>query len=291
MKRTYIMQSFLFVGIAVLMSSCALFNKSVSNKIEPVLPDDREAISVKKEKDSFTPEEINHGVVKGDWSIETVYGKPAVGEKAPFIKFVPSEKRMYGNNGCNVINAEYSYNAQDSTIRFNNIACTMMMCAMEGLTDYEINTALGSAKYYTWNVEESDYFLTFFDETGREVMKLLHQNFEFLNGTWKISKINGQPVSTDGLRMVIDVAEGKIHCDTGCNIMNGVLEVDMEHPNSISFSGILTTLMSCPDNRSETELIVAIEEVSSARPVSGREVELYNDRHKSVLTLIRATDK
>ena len=50
---------------------------------EAVLPQDRENIAVKPDAKLYAPEEIKRGVVKGDWAIETVYGKDAVGEKAP----------------------------------------------------------------------------------------------------------------------------------------------------------------------------------------------------------------
>ncbi len=255
------------------------------------MPQDRENIEKKKDLKTYTPEEIKKGVVKGDWAIETVLGKKAVGEKAPFIKFVPSEKRVYGNNGCNVLNGTYAYNPNDSTISFDNVAVTMMMCAKEGITDYEINTALGSTKYYTWRVEGTDYYLTFYDETHKEVMTLMHQNFEFLNGTWRVTKINDKAVNVEDMKMVIDVDEGKLHGNTGCNIMNGQLEIDMEQPNSISFSAIATTRMMCPDAEYETAFIVALEEVTAARPVSFSEVVLYDSQQKPVLTLVRTSDK
>lgn len=278
------------LALAVVMTGCGIFNKS-TKKINPVLPQDRENIAVKKDQKIYTPEELKRGVVKGDWAIESVYGKKAVGEKAPFLKFVPEEKRVYGNNGCNVINGTYRYNASDSTINFDNIASTMMMCAKEGLTDYEINTALGATKFYSWKIDGNDYYLTFYDETGREVMNLMHQNFEFLNGTWRVTRINDQPVNVEGMKMVIDVDEGKLHGNTGCNIMNGNLEVDMDQPNSISFSAIAVTRMMCPEIQHETALVVALEEVSAARPVSGSEVILYDDQQKPVLTLVRTTDR
>lgn len=276
--------------MAALMSSCGILGGN-KTKINPSLPDDRESIANVKEQKVYTPEELKRGVVKGDWAIESVYGKKAVGEDSPFIKFVPSEHRMYGNNGCNVINGGYVYSAADSTISFGNIASTMRMCGKEGLTDYEINTALGAAKYYTWRVQDSDYYLTFFDESRKEVMVLMHQNFEFLNGTWRVSRINDQPVNVEGMKLVLDVDEGKLHGSTGCNIINGVLETDMEHPNSISFSAIAMTRMACPDSGWETSLVVALEEVSAARPISGNEVVLYDDQQKPVLTLVRAADK
>ncbi|MDE7402360.1 MAG: META domain-containing protein [Muribaculaceae bacterium] len=274
--------------LAVTLTGCGIFGGGNKAKINPTLPADREEIVQKAEKEQYTPEEIGRGVVKGDWAIETVYGKKVVGEEAPFIKFVPEERRVYGNNGCNVINAEYTYSPKDSTIRFDNIAATMRMCDKEGLTDYEINTALGSARFYSWKVDGNDYYLTFYNETGSPVMLLMHQNFEFLNGTWIVSRINDKEVHVDGMKMVIDIDEGKLHGNTGCNIMNGNVDIDMNHPNSISFSAIATTRMACPDtDQLQTALLVALEEVTAAKPVSPREVVLYNDQAKPVLTLVR----
>lgn len=279
------------IALTVLASGCSLFSKNSVNKINPVMPDDRQSIAVKKDQKVYTPEEIRKGVVKGDWAIETVYGKSAVGETAPYLKFVPSERRIYGDNGCNTINASYNYNPQDSTISFDHIATTMRMCGMEGLTDYEINTALGATKFYSWEVDGHDYFLTFFDERGGEVMRLMHQNFDFLNGTWAVRKIGDKQINDPDMKMVIDVDEGKLHGNTGCNIMNGALAIDMDQPNSISFSNIITTRMACPDKAHETDLLVALEEVTAARPASVNEVILFNSRHDAVLTLVRTSDR
>lgn len=288
--RKYIWALPLLVMAAV-MSSCSLFKKSEKIITPSVLPDDRESIAVNSNKNNYTPDEIKQGIIKGDWAIETVYGKKVVGEEAPFLKFVPSEKRVYGNNGCNVINADYVYNTNDSTLTFDHLATTMRLCAKEGLTDYEINTALGATKYYSVSMAENDYFLTFFDESRREVMVLMHQNFEFLNGTWRVTKIEDESVNVPGMKIVIDVDESKLHGNAGCNTFNGTLDVDMEHPNSISFSGIAITRMMCPDMQWEMKFVVALEEVSAARPVNNNEVVLYNDQQKPVLTLVRTTDK
>ncbi|MBD5348690.1 MAG: META domain-containing protein [Bacteroides sp.] len=290
MKISKIITGLAVVTATVMMTGCSLFNKTEVNKINPTMPHDRENIAVKKDPQVYTPGEIKQGVVKGDWSIETVFGKEAVGEQAPFLKFVPAERRVYGNNGCNVINADYKYNPQDSTISFDHIASTMMMCQGEGLTDYDINTALGATKFYTWRVEGHDYYLNFYDETGRELMQLMHQNFEFLNGTWGVKKIGSKTVNDPDMKMVIDIDEGKLHGNTGCNIMNGEISIDMNQPNSISFSNIITTRMACKENSHETDLLVALEEVSAARPTSGNAVILYDARHKAVLTLERTTD-
>lgn len=280
------------IGLALtgLLSGCSVFGtKKV--KQEPMLPHDREVIAAKTDLKTYTPEEIKKGVVKGDWAIEKVYGKDAVGEKAPFLKFVPGEKRVYGNNGCNTLNADYIYNPQDSTIRFTNSAATMMLCQKEGLTEQEINLALDATRYYTWSVDGSEYYLHFYDATRREVMQLMHQNFDFLNGTWAVRSINGEKVNVPGMKLVIDVDEGKLHGNTGCNIINGNLDIDMEEANSISFSAIAMTRMACPDMNYETAMVVALEEASAAKPVGPNEVILFNSAGKQVMTLQRTTDK
>lgn len=279
-----------------LLPSCSFINslpffggKKVTQ--EAVLPHDREHIATKEELKTYTPEELKRGVVRGDWGIETVNGKKAVGEKAPFIKFVPAEKRIYGNNGCNVINGQYNYNPADSTISFSNMISTMMMCGMEGLTDYEINAALEAVKYYSWEIKDSDYWLTFYDSSHRDIMTLMHQNFQFLNGTWLVKQIDETEINDPDMKLVIDVDEGKLHGNTGCNILNGAMEIDMDAANSISFSSIATTRMACPEGNHETALLVALEEASAAKPVSSTEVLMFDSQNKQVLKLVRTTDK
>lgn len=273
--------------------SASSSNSSGSKDVnqEAVLPRDREYITDSKEAKKYTAENIRNGEVTGDWAIESVYGKNAVGEKAPFIRFVPEQKRIYGNNGCNVINGGYTFNRADSTISFSKVASTMMMCAMEGITDTEINRALGETKYYSWNMKDSDYYLHFYNSQKKEIMTLMHQNFDFLNGTWLVRQINDTKVDVPDMKLVIDVDEGKLHGNTGCNILNGKLEIDMDAANSISFSAIATTRMACPDPNYETVLLMALEEASAAKPVSPTEVILFDSQHKQVLRMTRTTDK
>ena len=286
------------LAVALLFSGCKTTqqqsgNASSSKKdnSQIALPNDRASIVSNKSGAHYTPEDIKMGVVKGDWAIESVRGKKAVGETAPFLKFVPETGKVYGNNGCNTLNADYKYDAKKKTISFDYMATTMRLCAQEGLTDFDINSALGATKYYEVSSEGNNYYLTFYNESHGEEMKLMHQNFEFLNGTWRVAKINNEPVDNPDVKLVIDVDEGKVHGNTGCNIFNGAFETDMEHPNSISFSSIALTRMMCPDIKYENVYMVALEEAASANPVSSNEVVLYNDQKEPVLTLVRTSDR
>lgn len=286
------------IAIVLMTTGCSVFSKNssgnqassyTSKTKRKEMPKDRESVVQKKSQQIYTPDEIKRGIIKGDWAIETVMGKKAVGEKAPYIKFVPSEKRIYGNNGCNVINGTYTCTPKDSVISFHNIASTMMLCSMDGLTDYEINSALGATKFYSWLVSGTEYHLTFYNENRAPVMTLMHQNFDFLNGTWQITRINGEEVDAEGLKIVIDIDEGKLHGNTGCNIINGELETDMDTPNSISFSKIGMTRMACPNSGWETRMTMALEEAVTAKRISKDEIEFIGSNGQQVMLLKRTS--
>lgn len=297
MKKQYQIITVALFGMSFM--SCSIFQKNKSTSVEEtavevkkesVLPTDRTDI-VQPVSAVYTSQEISKGILKGDWAIETVNGETAVGEKAPFIKFVPSEGRIYGNNGCNVINAEYKYNAEDSTLTFSYLTSTMMLCHKEGITDYKINLALDSTRYYKCELNGDNYYLTLYNEYHKPIMGLMHQNFQFLNGTWSVKEISGEKVNVPKMKLVIDVEEGKLHGNTGCNVINGTLEINMESANSISFQAISKTLMLCPDENYETPLLVALEEAMKAQPLKGNKVELLDSQGKPVLLLERTSDK
>lgn len=280
--------------LSLMLGGCSLFGnfgKSGKSDQEAILPHDREQISASRQQPSYTSAELSAGALKGDWAIETVNGKNAIGEEKPFIKFAPEQKRIYGNNGCNVINASYVYNQADSTLMFKDVVSTMKACPLPGITDYEINHALESTRNYSWRLDDSRHYLSFYTADGREVMTLMHQNFEFLNGTWLVKAIDETAVNNPDMKLVIDIAEGKVHGNTGCNILNGSIETNMDTPNALSFQGIITTRMACPEPNHETQLIVALEEATYARPVSPTRVLLMDNNDQIVLDLVRTSDK
>lgn len=224
--------------------------------------------------------------LSGDWAIETVLGKKAVGETAPFIKFVTGENRIYGNNGCNIINGHYSVDASAKKISFSNLAATMMLCAENNITDAEIGEALGLTVAYTLEEGNDDEsILRFYDAGGRVVMELMHRDFHFLDGTWAVTAIDGEKVNIEGMKIALDVDEKRLHGNTGCNIINGELETDMDAANSISFSKIGMTRMACPDSGWETRMMVALEEAVTAKKVSADEVEFIGSNGKQVMLL------
>ncbi len=226
------------------------------------------------------------GSLSGDWAVEAVLGKKAVGETAPFIKFVPGEKRIYGNNGCNVINGFYKSDSAAKTISFSGLATTMMLCAQNNITDAEIGEALGLTVSYAIEAgADNESILKFYDAGGKQVMELMHRDFHFLDGTWAVTAIDGEKVNVQGMKVALDVDEKRMHGNTGCNIINGELETDMDAANSISFSKIGMTRMACPDSGWETRMMVALEEAVTAKKVNADEIEFLGSNGRQVMLL------
>ena len=294
-KSSYaaIIPSALLLGI---LASCSnlnipLLNKNKTENRQPTtaeLPTDREHIRHSSHKDyNFSISDLEKGLITGDWTIESVNGEPIVAETPAFIKFVPTEKRIYGNNGCNTINASYTFDTASRALKFSEMAATMRLCSTPRITDLDINAALANTTSYSWDHTDDEYFLFLKDANGVELLKLLHQNFDFLNGSWAVTAIEDEPVDNPEMQLVIDVDSGKIHGNTGCNILSGTMDVDMETANTLSFQDIITTRMACPNPSLQTRLIVALEDAAHAKPIDADHVMLLNLLRKPMLTLRR----
>jgi len=278
----------------LLLSACSLLNKGkkyVASE-NAIVPEDREVVQAQqKEVDNkYSAQDLKQGCIRSDWAIQTVMGKPAVGEDVPYLKFEPKKGMVYGNDGCNTINAGYKYNPQDSTLTLSNPVSTMKYCAGDDLTDSLVKEALDRTRRYTWYDENFHHYVVLLDNSGNELMTLMHQEFDFLNGIWAVTAINGVKQSNPDMKLVIDVDEHSIHGNTGCNILNGSLEINPKTVNSVSFFSIATTLRACPDREQETAFVVALEEVVYAVPLDARNVQLLNNKHEVVLKLTRSAN-
>lgn len=285
-------KSFCILACALLalpLTGCDLLQKNV--KAEAGLPSDRETVAPASGKDeTYRSQALERGEIGGWWAIAEVGGKKAKGEEPPFLKFDADTHRVYGNNGCNTLNGSYTANAADSTLSFSQMATTMRTCAGEDLSETDINLALDRTARYTWSRENLLYKVTLLSSKGQPLMTLVHQDYEFLNGTWTLASLGGKAADNPDIKLVIDVEEQKIHGNTGCNILNGTLIPDMLEAGAVTFTNMATTRMTCPDIELETELLVALEEVTTARPVNAQTVDLLDAHGQKVMTLRRVAD-
>lgn len=305
-RYSYILSASLLLGTMLLTQSCStIFPESIvktnnkgsetgsNNKKKShrdVLPKDRQQFIIDKSAKTYTPEDLQKGVIKGDWSIIEINGRQPIGEEAPYIKFDITTNKVYAYNGCNYLNGSYTCIPAQKTMTFDeNMISTMRECQSDtGLTDIQINAALAAVRTYSWELKDPQFFLYLYDEHGTRVLTLMHQSFEFLNGTWLIKAIDDQPVNLPDMRFVIDVSNNKVFGNTGCNLINGKLLTEMDAPNSISFQALTITMKSCPEQEYENDLIVALEDASTAKPISPDKVMLYNNHSVPVLELERA---
>lgn len=286
--------TFCIVSFAIL-PSCNLFNKGQKYIVneDVIMPDDRETVQNnlhQTKENKYNAKDLSQGHLRSDWAILTVMGKEIKSEEVPFLKFDYDKGIVYGYNGCNTINGKYTYNPQDSTLSFGNIITTMRYCVDSDIIERKVNEAINNTAKYSWRTENSNHYIMFYDKSGEEVMVLMHQEFDFLNGIWSVYKINEKLNNNSEMKLVIDVDQSKVHGNTGCNILNGSLDINPKTVNSISFHSIATTRRACPNQSEETELVVALEEIVYAIPVDANMVRLLDNKHKTVLELKRTTD-
>lgn len=286
MKISHSLALLATAGALATLTSCSLFQKSVPT--ESQFPDDRHAL-VQEETPSYRSKLLESGDVSGYWAITEVAGKKALGEDAPYLKFENTTHRVYGSNGCNTLNADYTVNPADSTLSFSQMITTMRLCPGAELSETDINMAMADTRRYQWSRQGNEYRLTLCDAAGIPLMTLLHQDYDYLNGAWIVIKMGDKKIDNPDMKLVFDVAEGKIHGNTGCNILNGTMVTDMLETGAVTFSHLATTRMMCPDIEQETALLVNLEEVTNVQPVGKNQIQMSDSQGRVILILERTT--
>ena len=78
-----------------------------------------------------------------------------------------------------------------------------------------------------------------------------------LQGEWKITDVNGEAVPTGMEKqpfIAFDVKEQRVHGNAGCNLINGGFKTEEGNALSISFPGMASTMMACPDMETEGKI-------------------------------------
>lgn len=203
-------------------------------------------------------------VLNGEWTIESV-GSTRIerDEDMPYIYFDVPELSFYASNGCNILNGVFVLDGDRVT--FSNILTTMRYCA-DVQFDTEINAVIADGRTVKLRYDRiaSDGVIVVEDGNGRQLMMLRHHAMAFLNGNWQVVEINGQPVDNDEMTIYIDIPEGVIHGNTGCNYFNGQIRIEPGQTNAISFSRMGVTQRMCHNADAERLMLVALEECAMA---------------------------
>ncbi len=269
------------IAAATLISGCSLLKKQEASTVDS--PDAMPLFPVTTQVDPS---------LDGHWFIRTVGTMKLSGfeDEWPFIEFVPTEGRFYGNNGCNVINGSYHVGSKQ-TLTLSEIAASMRLCPSDSL-EYPIARALDAVKSYSVAKKDGSTILSLHDAKNLTVMTLRKSDIDFLNGPWKVASINGKTVDNPDCRLIFDVAEGTVSGDTGCNILNGQLTREPDVSGSLGFTHLGTTRRMCPDISTEQALLIALEEVTAAKRAGSNAVDLLNSSGTPIihLTPLKKTD-
>ena len=226
----------------------------------------------------------------GEWSITEVAGKKVVinGEDHPKITFAQvaghdDMLRVIGFNGCNYINGDWQFSG--TAVRPSGEFISSLRACPDAPYENDINVAINTVTAYRLvDAENLDLMAS-----GNVVMKLRSRNLSFLNGAWKVTAIQGNPVPASAdVKVVIDVDECKIHGNAGCNVLNGDVVVNLDKGDGIEFKHLATSRMMCPDMATEQAFLLALEQVDTAvRGANPAEAVMRDDSGKTVITMTR----
>ena len=230
--------------------------------------------------------------LNGEWNITVINGEPiklSDSQESPFVGFDVETGRMYGYAGCNRVMASFDKDSKPGELNLGSVGSGRMACPDLTL-EHSILSALSDVKKFK---KESEDQFVLCDENNKALLTLVKVppfTISDLKGKWDIAEVNGEMVPTDLENqpfMEFDMQTKRIHGNAGCNIMNGEFKGDDLDPSLISFPGVITTMMSCPEMDLETKILNAVNSVQTFAKVADG-VALYNADGQMVLVLRKA---
>lgn len=234
--------------------------------------------------------------ISGDWAVMEVEGSnvtDVTAETYPYLTLSPNELNpasavdFCAFNGCNIINGTFILNG-NQVQKGGDYASTMRLCP-DAKYEMAMANALEQMSQIKLERFNNEWFMYLQNSDGQNLMVLRKHNLNFLDGAWRITKINGDNVpKSAGIQMVIDLANYKIHGNAGCNILNGTISVNMEVENGVKFGNLGTTRMMCPNIDLEQKFLQALTETVTAVPTDNNKTTLLrNDRGQTIIEMTR----
>lgn len=212
-----------------------------------------------------------HKLLFGTWTATTIGNAKVDGTDRPYIEFGedasnPFLVKTYAYDGCNYLNGEYAVTPGGQMKRTSDFISTMRMCP-DAKYEVGMNMALNNVTSYRIEKSGLEYYLYLNNAEGTNMMVLRRFETSFINGAWSVTAVNGASVDPDlEIVLVIDLDQHSIHGNAGCNTLNGKATVNPDVQNSISFTDLLTTRMTCPAIATEQALLSALSTVTSVQP-------------------------
>lgn len=284
MKSSYLFPALAAIAISIASTGCSLLETIQKPKTPAPAPVETPVT----EEPLTSAEQIN--AMAGDWSIIEVLGENVVinGEDHPKLTITPSSSTpdmvdVIGFNGCNYLNGAWNIKGS-SIIPAGEFLSTLKSCP-DAPYEYKVNQALSDVASYQFTDPSN---ITLSSSTGLSVMKLRKRNLAFLNGAWRVTSVDGTPVTSAKVRIVIDIDDNRIHGNAGCNLLNGEIVVNLDKGDGIEFRNLATSRMTCPDIATEQAFLLALENVDTAsRGASDDQASLKDSSGRVVISLER----
>ena len=207
-------------------------------------------------------------------------------EKAIPLSSINGEWNIIEVNGSKIAPGESR--TLPGSLELTGMASTRMMCP-DMTTENNVLNAFAQVKGYKKAGKDKMYLC---NSSNRPVVVLQKKEADVklsvLNGEWKIKEVNGEAIPSGMEKqpfIAFDVKKKTIHGNAGCNLINGGFETSTSNAKSISFPGVASTMMACPDMETEGKVLKAINEVKSFDVLSGGGIGLYDANGALVIVL------
>lgn len=282
----------LLAALAPAITGCGSAQKSASTTASTTHKTTQHAVS------QLTPAVIDS--LTGDWSVVEV-GETAVDlEQLPTVNLsLPDSDIAYGPdivlcyafNGCNTINGKFKVAPGHKMAPEGDFISTLMVCPG---VDYDqlVSNAVGVVENYDLASVSGESTLHLYDKTGRKMLTLRKHDLEFLNGAWRVTRLGADVAVPDsvGMEMVIDLPEGKVHANGGCNVINGKVEPVIATDGGLHFTDLMSTRMYCPSIELEQSLLGNLAEVAKAVRGGKPDTALLLGANGNILVTLRRMD-
>lgn len=245
--------------------------------------------------------------LQGEWTLYSVYNNLVSGDERPFFifekdnleelkadkKIAPSNK-VYANDGCNTINANFEIDQNKQCIIFSNPLKSLRYCTKEEAPyEYDIAGAISNSVKHSITKEGNECYLHFIDKHGVTIITLSKIDLNFLDGIWRISKINGDgsKCKNKDYTITIDIYERNVFANLPCNTVNGKILIDVNVKNSVTFLDLAATRATCKEIATEQEILLALESTTTYKFDGEKKIILCDKNGKSLLGLTFDSDK
>lgn len=230
---------------------------------------------------------VSSARIAGEWNIVEVNGEAVKAQPYPYIGFDTKNSRIYGNSGCNHITGGFELKGKSGKITLGQMASTMM-AGPDMELEQHVLAALSSVKRIGHAGADK---LALYDAGKRPVMQLEKRFREVapddIRGEWRIVRVFGKKLS--GMKQVpfinFDTQNSRISAYAGCNRIMGGFRT--EAPNTISFSGVVSTKMACPDMDAERNVLTALGQAKSFGLLTNGNLALFSASGNLVVELMR----